>query len=394
MFKFKIALPFVIASLLIVGSIVSAATVPATPGVCTTAEAASIPGCNPPINISGTSQVKKGGLSVGAFISTASAMISGKLGLGAQSPGPKLYVQDAGPDWLSLALFKNTTATGAAGMTFNAGASDGFWGMNGPSRAMNPNQFFMGNGNANGGFLFFTGGGEAANERMRITSTGNVGIGTTSPATKLAVNGSVTIADGTQGAGKVLTSDANGKASWQTGGGSSSGTGLEALNKHYFITASTYTGNLGGVTGANAKCNSDTNAIAGKNYVALVKGQISSYFGPHSLMGQSFHRDYRLKFYNSSYGDSRSLFSVNDIGGNSFGSTLGPDTVDSVYKKDSPGYFWAEGHFTRGSCSSWTSGSGFSIGQVGRFAGGSVGIYNDNSLQTCGNRLPLLCVEQ
>lgn len=36
---------------------------------------------------------------------------------------------------------------------------------------------------------FFTGGTLAANERMRITNTGNVGIGTTTPAYKLDVNG-------------------------------------------------------------------------------------------------------------------------------------------------------------------------------------------------------------
>ncbi|MCC4213289.1 hypothetical protein [Leeuwenhoekiella parthenopeia] len=38
----------------------------------------------------------------------------------------------------------------------------------------------------------------------------NVGIGTNNPSTKLHVAGSVKIVDGTQGAGKVLTSDANG----------------------------------------------------------------------------------------------------------------------------------------------------------------------------------------
>jgi hypothetical protein len=45
---------------------------------------------------------------------------------------------------------------------------------------------------------------------------GNVGIGTNSPSAKLDVAGTVKIADGTQGAGKVLTSDASGNATWQT----------------------------------------------------------------------------------------------------------------------------------------------------------------------------------
>jgi uncharacterized protein (TIGR02145 family) len=44
----------------------------------------------------------------------------------------------------------------------------------------------------------------------------NVGIGTSTPSAKLHIAGNVKIADGTQGAGKVLTSDANGLASWAT----------------------------------------------------------------------------------------------------------------------------------------------------------------------------------
>ncbi|OJX51849.1 MAG: hypothetical protein BGO88_03725 [Flavobacterium sp. 38-13] len=52
-------------------------------------------------------------------------------------------------------------------------------------------------------------------------NTGNVGIGTVSPITKLHINNetanpSITITDGTQGVGKVLTSDANGVATWET----------------------------------------------------------------------------------------------------------------------------------------------------------------------------------
>ena len=62
----------------------------------------------------------------------------------------------------------------------------------------------------------------AAQDRLIIDTSGNVGIGTATPGAKLNIVGDLKIVDGTQGAGKVLTSDASGLASWQTpaGGGS------------------------------------------------------------------------------------------------------------------------------------------------------------------------------
>ncbi|HRG52886.1 MAG TPA: hypothetical protein PLL00_08630 [Bacteroidia bacterium] len=47
-------------------------------------------------------------------------------------------------------------------------------------------------------------------------TTGNVGVGTATPDAKLHIAGAVKVVDGTQAAGKVLTSDANGLASWQS----------------------------------------------------------------------------------------------------------------------------------------------------------------------------------
>ncbi|HSK12486.1 MAG TPA: hypothetical protein VK907_04675 [Phnomibacter sp.] len=44
----------------------------------------------------------------------------------------------------------------------------------------------------------------------------NVGIGTNSPTSTLDVNGTIRIRGGSPGAGKVLTSDANGNASWKS----------------------------------------------------------------------------------------------------------------------------------------------------------------------------------
>ena len=71
-------------------------------------------------------------------------------------------------------------------------------------------------------------------------SGGNVGIGTTNPAAILEVDGAsgttLKIVDGNQAAGKVLTSDANGQASWKVAGG---GSGLNGIQR--FTTSGTWT---------------------------------------------------------------------------------------------------------------------------------------------------------
>ena len=58
---------------------------------------------------------------------------------------------------------------------------------------------------------------------MAIQSDGNIGIGTSAPTAKLEIAGQVKITGGTPGAGKVLTSDATGLATWQTPSGGSGG---------------------------------------------------------------------------------------------------------------------------------------------------------------------------
>ena len=64
--------------------------------------------------------------------------------------------------------------------------------------------------------VFYAGtGSTSSNELMRIQGNGNVGIGTTTPTARLDITGNIKITDGTQGTGKVLTSDAAGVASWQ-----------------------------------------------------------------------------------------------------------------------------------------------------------------------------------
>jgi len=74
--------------------------------------------------------------------------------------------------------------------------SNSQWTINGPSDAYiytgNTN-LAVGTGGNQGNIVFFTAGTLAGNERMRITTSGNVGIGNTNPTDKLSVNGSTTL---------------------------------------------------------------------------------------------------------------------------------------------------------------------------------------------------------
>lgn len=81
-------------------------------------------------------------------------------------------------------------------------------------------------------------------EKVRINSAGDVGIGVTSPGAKLDVAGQIKISGGSPGAGKVLTSDASGLATWQTAGGGTpagSNTQVQYNNSGAFGASSNFT---------------------------------------------------------------------------------------------------------------------------------------------------------
>ncbi len=74
--------------------------------------------------------------------------------------------------------------------------------------------------------LFVIGNGQtfgARSDAMVILKNGNTGFGTSTPDTTMHILGKMKYEDGTQGAGKVLTSDANGLASWQASVGDNMG---------------------------------------------------------------------------------------------------------------------------------------------------------------------------
>jgi len=87
--------------------------------------------------------------------------------------------------------------------------------------------------------------------------SGNFGIGTTTPDAKLHVSGTFKLVDGTQGLGKVLTSDADGLASWETPSGGSTPDnvtiGTNTAGELYVINGlSKYTETGSSLTGSSA----------------------------------------------------------------------------------------------------------------------------------------------
>jgi hypothetical protein len=80
--------------------------------------------------------------------------------------------------------------------------------------------------------------------------SGNVGIGQTSPGAKFEVAGQVKITGGTPGLGKVLTSDANGLASWTK---ISSSVDILSLSTTY--QSVTFGMNYGGINDTNRTVN-------------------------------------------------------------------------------------------------------------------------------------------
>ncbi len=93
--------------------------------------------------------------------------------------------------------------------------------------------------------LFIIGNGTANNNRsnaLTVLKNGNTGIGTHQPTQKLDIDGQIRIRGGNPGVGKVLTSNADGTATWQTPGAGGGSTYWSASGNNVY---NTNTGNIG-----------------------------------------------------------------------------------------------------------------------------------------------------
>lgn len=173
-------------------SVVSAAWNPPT---------ATPPGGNtlPPIHTGSEAQSKKGNLilegldDTGAAKSLGFGVLNGNIGFGTINPLHKLSI--FGGDLGFLTNGKGLRWTGISGWDWLISTED--------TGAGSVPLYIKSNS-----------AGAGLTTKFTISSAGDVGIGTITPGAKLEVAGQVKITGGSPGVGKVLTSDANGVASW------------------------------------------------------------------------------------------------------------------------------------------------------------------------------------
>lgn len=119
--------------------------------------------------------------------------VSGLVGIGTTSPNFKLHLHRGAYTYMQITnAGSGTSTTDGMLLGFTGGNEGRLW-----VRENWPLTFLTNN-----------------NERMRITETGYIGIGTNAPSEKLHVTGSIQMVDGSQAAGYIPVSDANGKMTW------------------------------------------------------------------------------------------------------------------------------------------------------------------------------------
>ena len=148
---------------------------------------------------------------------------SGNVGIGTTNPGAKLEVLDG-----SIKLNSPAEGNSEVFFTGNTGNLEGLkiWYNNASAASYFDNVYNQDNAN----MYFRTRTAGTPRDALTILGNGNVGIGTTAPGAGFEVAGQVKITGGIPGAGKVLTSDADGLATWENTSGDNLGNHTAAQN--------------------------------------------------------------------------------------------------------------------------------------------------------------------
>ncbi|WBM76211.1 tail fiber domain-containing protein [Saprospira grandis] len=189
---------------------------------------------------------------------------------------PNSYFTAIGPNrtetWSTVEVSSNT-ANGFAGIVVNAnggGSSQAGYSFYTNTAAQDAS-IFLDEGDQNKlkfalGTGIHTASGRSATTRMVLTQTGDLGLGTSTPTARLDVNGQIRMRTGAA-AGRVLTSDATGLASWQTPTDNDNQT--LSLSGDVLTIAGGNSINISGADNQTLSVSGSTLSIAGGNSVTL-----------------------------------------------------------------------------------------------------------------------------
>lgn len=202
-------------------------------------------------------------------------------------------------------------------------------------------------------------------EKMRIDANGNVGIGNNNPTLSLDILGTLRLEDGTQGAGKILTSNANGSIKWEN----SSALGFSgwSLTGNAGMTATNYIG-----TSTNQDFYIKTNSIVDPSVKIRIQGDnlVTPSASGNIGIGLTAAPTSKLHVQGSILGGTLPTNTTNAaINAVSNNTTIGTTSIGVLGQSNSTGQ-GSSGVF--GNCINQTGGAS-EIGVLGRYTGGTGG---------------------
>jgi hypothetical protein len=235
-----------------------------------------------PFNISTTSltalTVYDGGTVLGYLVTGSRGIYStGKIGVGISNPEMSIEASLPSSATFNMPSIGTSLANGTKWIYMSPNNADII-------RSKNPLHFGVSDTK-----------GAGLSRQMTIDTDGNVGIGTITPTAKLEVAGVVKITGGLPGAGKVLTSDATGLASWAApssvpGSGGSSKWATSTVN-----TANIHNGNLSGNVGIGTNDPTTKLDVLGQGTFGSAGSRVLIGNGAEGFYGDSQNLAIRMK---------------------------------------------------------------------------------------------------